>query len=213
MPGQRKSGLAERQLIAERAARLMAEEGIESYFVAKRKAAERLGIKGGRRLPDNSEIDVILSQYQRLFQSGAQSTQLLNKRRTALAAMQALAVFSPRLVGPVLTGTASAHSAVNLHVFTDASEDIVLALNSRSIPFEVSERRVRLSSKTVAAYPCYRFVAGEESVELVVFPLKDQRQAPLSPVDGKPMQRADRAAVEALLVSSEQAAPDENLTP
>jgi hypothetical protein len=36
-------------------------------------------------------------------------------------------------------------------------------------------------------------------VELIAFPVKHLRQAPLSPVDSRPMARADRVRVEALL--------------
>ena len=43
-------------------------------------------------------------------------------RRTALITMQMLEHFSPRLVGPVLAGTADVNSAVNLHLFSDEPE-------------------------------------------------------------------------------------------
>jgi hypothetical protein len=48
-------------------------------------------------------------------------------------------------------------------------------------------------------YPALRFVAGRQTVDAVVFPLDGIRQAPASPVDGKPMRRANAAEVEALL--------------
>ena len=43
-------------------------------------------------------------------------------RSIALSAMEILSPFSPRLVGPVLHGTAAANSAINLHVFSDTPE-------------------------------------------------------------------------------------------
>ncbi len=199
MPGRRRIGQADRQRIAGIAARLMAEEGIESYAVAKRKAAERLGLKTSKNLPDNAEIDALLLEYQRLFMNTTQAQYLHQKREMALSAMRALAAFDPRLVGPVLNGTANEHSAVSLHLFAESSEDVALALTDKAIPYELTEKRVRYSARETIVYPGFRFFAGRHPVELVVFRRNDLRQAPLSPVDGKPMRRADHAHVENLL--------------
>ena len=55
-----------RRALAQEAARLMAEHGIRDFLVAKRKAAERLGvIDGVALLPKNSEIESALAEYQR----------------------------------------------------------------------------------------------------------------------------------------------------
>jgi hypothetical protein len=43
------------------------------------------------------------------------------------------------------------------------------------------------------------FYAEQQKIEVVVFPKNKQGLKPLSPVDGKPMQRADIADVEMLL--------------
>jgi len=195
----KKHSSAKRKSIAELAARLMAEEGFTNHLDAKRKAAERLGIRREQEFPDNNEIEASLSHYQRLFLSQAQAEHIYNKRKTALAAMQMLASFSPRLVGPVLSGTASEHSAITLHLFTDTPEEVSWRLTELAIPHELEARRQRQNVNSVVSYPCYRFMAGEAEVELVVFPHKELRQAPLSPLDGKPMRRADLAAVESLL--------------
>jgi len=37
-------------------------------------------------------------------------------------------------------------------------------------------------------------------IDIVIFPIMGQRQAPLSPVDGKPMRRDDIKSVEAALL-------------
>lgn len=203
MATHRRNGSAPNRLsVAELAARLMADGGIDSFHAAKRKAAERLGMKGRRNLPDNTEIAELLQQYQRLFRAAVQAEHLHQKRRIALAAMRLLTEFSPRLVGPVLVGTAGEHSAVSLHVFTDTPEEVGLRLFEEAIPYQPGERRVRVTARTVLPYPCYQFMAGEIAVELVIFSRKDTHQAPLSPLDGKPMHRADRAAVEALMAGS-----------
>jgi hypothetical protein len=195
----KKNSLIRRKSVAELAAKLMAEEGITNHFDAKRKAAERLGLGHERELPDNHEIESCLLQYQRLFQDQTQANHLHDKRKTALAAMRMLTAFSPRLVGPVLSGTAGEHTAITLHLFTDTPEEVGWLLTEQSIPHQFDERRLRRNANTAAIYPCYQFMAGDTALELVVFPHKEIRQAPLSPLDGKPMRRVDWAALQSLV--------------
>jgi hypothetical protein len=107
--------------------------------------------------------------------------------------------FQPRLVGPVLAGTASSHSEINLHLFSETPEAVSMRLEDRGVPHEVLERRLRYERDRTVSYPAVRFVAGRQIVDAVVFPLDGIRQAPASPVDGKPMRRASAAEVEALI--------------
>jgi hypothetical protein len=46
-------------------------------------------------------------------------------------------------------------------------------------------------------------VAGDREIDAVVFPIDGIRQSPASPVDGKPMRRADTAELESLLEETE----------
>ena len=48
-------------------------------------------------------------------------------------------------------------------------------------------------------FPGVRFHVDEHSIEATVFPADGIRQAPVSPVDGRPMRRANAFEVEALL--------------
>jgi hypothetical protein len=188
-----------RQAIAREAARLMIEHGHEDYGAAKRKAAERLGVTDQAVLPKNTEIEEAIAGRQRLFEAEAHASELAGMRAAAAEAMRLLAPFEPRLVGPLLTGTATAHAAIALHLFADTPEAVSLALMERGIPYVVGERRFRAQRDEVASYPEVRFSAGDHEVEAVVFPKDGIRQAPPGPVDGKPMRRATRAEVEALL--------------
>jgi hypothetical protein len=113
--------------------------------------------------------------------------------------MRLMSDFDPRLVGPVLAGTASAHSEINLHLFSDSAEAVSLRLEECGVPHEVQERRVRFERDRLVSYPALRFVAGRQPVDAVVFPLDGIRQSPCSPVDGRPMRRATTAEVEALV--------------
>jgi hypothetical protein len=188
-----------RQAVAEEAARIMREQGIDDFLLAKRKAAERLAVTDASILPRNTEIETALMAHQRLFAADRHEADLAAIRRSALEAMRLMADFQPRLVGPVLTGTASAHSDINLHLFTESPEAVSIRLEERGVPHEVLERRLRYERDRVVTYPALRFVAGRQTVDAVVFPLDGIRQAPSSPVDGKPMRRASAAEVEALL--------------
>ena len=188
-----------RQAVAEEAARIMREQGVDDFLLAKRKAAERLGVTDASILPRNTEIEAALVAHQRLFAADRHEAGLASLRRSALEAMRLLSDFQPRLVGPVLTGTASPHSEINLHLFTESAEAVSIRLEERGVPHEVLERRLRYERDRTVSYPALRFVAGRQTVDAVVFPLDGIRQAPCSPVDGKPMRRASAAEVESLL--------------
>src|SRR6187399_1531681 len=87
-----------RSAVAQEAARLMAEHGINDYLVAKRKAAERYGVVEGAFLPKNTEIEAALASYQRLFGGQQHASNLQRQREVALQAMRLLQKFEPRLV-------------------------------------------------------------------------------------------------------------------
>jgi hypothetical protein len=188
-----------RQAVAEEAARIMREQGVDDFLQAKRKAADRLGVTDASILPRNTEIEAALVAHQRLFAADRHEAGLVALRRSALEAMRLMADFQPRLVGPVLTGTASPHAEITLHLFSESPEAVSLRLEESGVPHEVLERRVRYERDRAVNYPALRFVAGRQTVDAVVFPLDGIRQAPASPVDGKPMRRASAAEVEALL--------------
>lgn len=188
-----------RRTLAQEAARIMSEQGIDDFLLAKRKAADRLGVGDASVLPKNTEIEAALAEYHRLFGANDHPTSLARLRRVALQAMQLLKEFEPRLVGPVLNGTASEHSEINLHLFADQPESVSMRLMENGIPYDVAERRLRYEPTRVISYPAYRFVAGKQPIDAVVFPIDGIRQSPASPVDGKPMRRGAFAEVEELL--------------
>ena len=189
-----------RRALAQEAARIMAEHGIRDFLIAKRKAAERLGVlDGAALLPKNSEIESALGEYQRLFGGQSHLIALDAQRRAALSAMRYLQEFEPRLVGAVLSGTATQHSQVQLHLFAERAESVTLKLLDEGIRHEVTERRLKFGTEQVRAFPGVRFEMDEQSIEATVFPPDGIRQAPVSPVDGRPMRRANALEVAALL--------------
>jgi len=201
--GRRRAGRgpAERNRIevAQVAARLMAEEGIHSFAEAKTKAAGQLGVHGRQSVPRNDEVEAELRTYQALFQADEQPRWLARKRRTALEAMDLLADFSPRLAGSVLRGTAPEDAEVTLHVFVDPPEAVATFLYERGIPWELDAWVGRFGRDREVELPLYRISPGGQPVRLIVFPDHGSREAPRSPIDGKPMERAGRARVVELL--------------
>jgi hypothetical protein len=188
-----------RQAIAREAARLMIEHGHEDYGTAKRKAAERFGVTELAVLPKNAEIEEALAEHQRLFQPDAHASELSAMRACAIDAMRLLAEFEPRLVGPLLSGTATAHNDITLHLFADTPESVAVRLIDRGIRHEVAERRLRVARDEFEAYPAVRFTAGGHEVDATIFPRDGIRQAPPGPVDGRPMRRATVEEVEGLI--------------
>lgn len=191
-----------RRALAQEAARIMSEQGVHDFLTAKRKAAERFGITDEAVLPRNTEIEDALMEYQRLFAADTHGLTLKAQREVALQVMQWFSEFEPRLVGPVLSGTATAHADVQLHLFADRAETVALRLLDRGVEHEVTERRLRLDAARFRAYPGLRFELSRQMVELTVFPTDGIRQAPVSPVDGRPMRRADTAELEQLVGAS-----------
>ena len=191
-----------RQRIAQEAARLINEHGIKDFQMAKKKAANSLGITDKSTIPSNTEVEEALSEHQRLFHADSQPQRLKELRETAVKAMQLLESFEPVLVGSVQRGTASEYSDVNLHVFTDQPESVGHFIDRHTIPYEQGEKRFRFNKDTYEYFPSYSFIAGDVPIEIIVFPIVGQRQAPLSPVDGKPMQRDNLAKINSVLALS-----------
>jgi hypothetical protein len=188
-----------RRELAQMAARLMAEQGIADFLVAKQKAAQRLGVSENGNLPRNVEIQEALRDYHRLFSTDKQARLSGQLRREARNAMALFEAFSPRLVGSVLAGTATEHSAVELHLFAETSEQLAIHLMQNDVPYEVREWRGRSRRGQAMTRPLFTFMAGEVPVEAVVFPLNGLREAPSCPVDGRPMSRASLRDLDTLI--------------
>jgi hypothetical protein len=188
-----------RSRIAFEAARLISESGIRDYAFAKRKAAARLGIGDDFALPKNSEIEDALREHLRLFHADDQPQRLRMLREAAVEAMRFFAPFEPRLVGAVLDGTADAHSAVCLHLFSDDPDAPLRLLDEHGIACETDIRRFRLTWDHEAECPVARFVANEIVMDITIFAYDGLRQAPPNRINGEPEQRATLSKVESLL--------------
>lgn len=188
-----------RRRIAAAAARLMAEDGIGDYGLAKRKAAKALGADEGETLPTNAEIEEELRAYQDLYQDEEQTDRLREMRTTALEVMALTAEFRPYLTGAVLDGTAGRFSTINIDLHADSAKDVEIMLLNNKLEYDAHEPRQRTaeSPETVLEIVC-----NDIPVNLAVFPLALERVQRRNPHSGRHHPRANAAAVAALLQQS-----------
>ena len=192
-----------RHRLAHEAARLMAEGGMRDYHQAKLKAADRLGIHDDASLPRNREIQDALREYQRLFRGGTHADALRQHREAALRALEFFTAFDARLVGAVLDGTADDNAAVALQLYSDDPDAVPRFLDEHDIPAQSRSRHLRLDPLREDDFPVWLFSAEDLTFDLTVLPRLALRQAPLSSVDEKPMQRASLTQLRQILVAED----------
>ena len=189
-----------RARIAAAAARLMAEDGIDDFALAKRKAARQLGAADTQSLPANDEIEAELRAYQSLYQGEEQRERIHELRSVALEAMRSLADFNPYLAGPVLKGTAGRYADIDLQLFTDDLKAVELFLLNRNFVYAVSEQRHYCGDEP-RAVPVLRLDWDGIPVNLAVYAAKDERATLKATAAGRAIERAGPSAVSALLAT------------
>jgi hypothetical protein len=187
-----------RARIAAAAARLMAEDGIDDFALAKRKAARSLGAAETEALPGNDEIEAELRAYLALYQAEEHPQRITELRAVALEAMQALERFHPYLTGPVLKGIAGPYAEIDLQLFPESSKEVEMFLLEHNIPFETQETR-RYSGDRVHAVSVFTLLWDDAPLKLSVFDPRDERVALKTSQAGRVMDRAGIAEVGALL--------------
>jgi hypothetical protein len=188
--------------IAAAAARIMAEDGIEDFATAKRKAARRLGADDTQSLPKNDEIETELRVYQSLYQGEEQRERLHYLRSQALAAMEHLANFKPYLTGPVLKGTAGRYADIDLQVFAESGKELEIFLLNENIPYETSESRYYSGNREQAMSVLSLDWRGTP-IRIAVFAPGDERGSVRTSPLGRPLERASLDAVRTLVADGE----------
>ena len=196
-----------RQMIAQQAARMMAEDGVSDYAYAKKKAGRQLGVVDNTIMPSNAEIEEELKLYNALFLSEEQPENLRELRANALFTMQLLERFNPHLTGAVLDGTAGIMSETHIHLFADSVKDVEMFLLNQQIPFDVNEKSYRImndgkrdkkgdSRKTV---PVFTLETDKGLIKLSVFDVDDIRVATKRAADGSNAEKLNIEGVKSLL--------------
>jgi hypothetical protein len=187
-----------RARIAAAAARIMAEDGIDDFALAKRKAARQLGAGDAQALPANDEIDEALRAYRALYQAEEHPERITGLRRLALDAMRALEQFTPYLTGPVLTGSAGPYAEIDLQLFPDSVKDVEIFLLDRNIPYTTQEGR-RYAGDRAHAVSLLSLDWHGTIVRLSVFDARDERVALKTSLAGRVMDRAGIAELGSIL--------------
>lgn len=185
---------AMRARIAAAAARLMAEDGIDDFAQAKRKAARQLGAADTESLPANDEVEAELVAYRALYQANEHPERIAELRRVALQAMRAFERFSPYLTGPVLKGIAGPYAEIDLQLYPDSAKDVELFLLERNIAFETAEGR-RYSGDRALPVSVFTLEWDGAPLKLSVFDPRDERVALKTSLAGRVMERAGIAEV------------------
>ena len=203
--GSRGRSQGTRTRIAAAAARIMAEDGIDDFALAKRKAARQLGVPEGDSLPRNDEIEEELNAYRALYQADEHPERITELRSLALDAMRAFERFHPYLTGPVLKGTAGPYAEIELQLFPDSPKDLEIFLLERRLPFTTREGR-RFSGDRAHAVSVFSLSWQDVPLKLSVFDPRDERVALKTSQAGKVSERAGISEVSAL-ISSGSATP------
>jgi len=195
-----------RSRIAAAAARIMAEDGVDDFSLAKRRAARRLGLPEGIALPRNEEVEAQLRAYRSLYQSEEHPARTAELRRIALDAMRALEQFHPYLTGPVLKGIAGPYAQIELQLFPESSKEVELYLLNRNIHYSTYEVR-RYSGDRARAVAVLSLDWRGAPLRLAVFDRRDERLALKTSLAGRVAERAGIAEVGALVAAHDDASP------
>lgn len=187
-----------RKLIAQQAARMMAEEGLTDYAKAKRKAARQLGCDEDHGLPSNSEVEQELRLHHEIFHRDAQPQLLHQLRSEALQVMRMLERFNPHLTGAVLDGTAGRYADTEIHLFADSLKDVELFLLNKNISYQVDEKPYRFGGEKYKL-PVFVLEGMQGAIRLIIFAPDDLRTVPRNLTYNNGLSRAGTASVESML--------------
>ena len=187
-----------RARIAAAAARIMAEDGVDDFALAKRKAARQIGADEGQGLPANDEVEAELEAYRALYQSEDHPERVRELRQVALSVMQALEHFIPYLTGPVLTGNAGPYAEIELQLFPESAKELEIFFLDRNISYSTRETR-RFSGGRARDVSVFSLTWDGVPLRLSVFDPRDERVALKTSVAGRPTERAGIAEVGAML--------------
>ena len=196
--GSRQNGTRAR--IAAAAARIMAEDGIDDFALAKRKAARQVGAEETQALPANDEIEAELRAYRALYQPAEHPERSAELRRIALNAMREVQSFNPYLTGAVLTGLAGRYAEIDLQLFPESAKDVEIFLIDRELPYSTSERR-RYSGDRARSVTVLSLTWQGAPLRLSIFDPRDERLALKTTQAGRVAERAGLAEVGALIAA------------
>ncbi len=142
-----------------------------SFEAAKLEACKKLNISANRKIPKDSEIEALLIDRSELFSyTSIKSKASLKKvHETTIKAMELFSKFHPKATGAVLTDIFHQNSSIELHLFADTIEEVERLLIDHSIPFELIDKKYKVSKGSWDTFYIVSFFAGEHHIKPVIF--------------------------------------------
>lgn len=175
-----------KQLLQE-AARLVYEEGITDFQLAKKKAMENSPIARAD-IPGNDELFQAIKNYAENVASEDNQALLKTQQQIALEAMQFFADYEPAVTDYLAAGIASPHLPISLHLFAPSPEEVIFFLEQENMPYRLFDARLN-TGKDYEIFMGIRFFVDDTELELVVFSLDDKRKVVQSSVTGEKVKR------------------------
>jgi predicted HD phosphohydrolase len=188
-----------RRQITWEAARLMYSRQESEYYRAKMKAARLIG-QGWVRpadLPSNTEIRDEIQSLARLYEGPSRIDNLREMRLSALAMMQRLAPFRPRLIGSTFTGHVRQGSDIDLHLFSDTTEAVTHVLDHHGLAYTVEKKQVRKQGEERIFTHIH--LTDRFKFELTIYAADKAHYVFKSSITGKAIERASIAELEQFL--------------
>jgi hypothetical protein len=189
-----------RARIAQVAARIIAEHGLNDWQAAKRKACRQLGLPDHEALPGNEEVEQALRDYNTLFNGAAQEATLRAQRLDALSWMERLAQWKPLLTGAVAAGWATEHSEVRLELEAEDAKAVELSLINAGVAYASVPAPGR-----EAQPPQLRLESPQATVRLVILSPQQRRNRPRRDRAALPEERLTLSQLRALLTAGDDA--------
>jgi predicted nucleotidyltransferase len=152
--------------VAREAATLLYFGAEKEYKQAKDKAAQTLGT---HFLPSNLEVAIELDKIAEENEGVKRKERLVEMRREALQIMKLLSGFCPVLIGSVWRGTIKRGSDIDIAVYTDEPEEILVVLKAGGV--KVSKTvwtTVNKRGATNASFHIYAQTQAKHGLEIVV---------------------------------------------
>jgi len=189
----------ERHRVAEEAARFMIEGAEAEYLHAKERAISMLGLSSNSHLPSNKKIKECIAQLT-ASQLGHEEVKrrVREMREIALELMEVIEDADPFLIGSTLTGQIRNSSDIDLHAYSNDYQ----CIQNQLVDWGYEDIDVELVDNRKGRFIHLKWFERNYPVEITIYPWSWRDVIPYSSVTGKPMKRADTAAVRALLKQS-----------
>lgn len=158
-------GFELKRRVAREAATLLYFGAEKEYKQAKQRAAQTLGT---HFLPSNLEVALELDKVAEENEGDKRRARLIEMRQEALDVMRLLSAFCPVLIGSVWRGTIKQGSDIDIAVYTDNPEAVLLALKAGGIKITKTQwSTVNKRGVTLESYHIYAQTAAKHGLEIV----------------------------------------------